>query len=60
MLKELPPILVYYRFRGQLQPIRTLFCYLEIPFLEIHLDHLEEQKKSLSPVIINHVLKFKL
>lgn len=37
---EFPLILVYYRFRGQLQSIRTLFCYLELPYIEIQLDHL--------------------
>jgi hypothetical protein len=30
-------VLVYYRVRGKLQPIRNLIFYLGLPFLEIHL-----------------------
>lgn len=39
--EALPLILLYYRFRGQLQPIRNLYCYLELPFIEIHLDYFD-------------------
>lgn len=35
-------ILIYYKFRGQLQPIRNLLCYLDVPFVELHLEFLEE------------------
>ncbi len=58
--EPLPPILVYYRFRGQLQPIRNLYCYLELPFLEIHMDYFEEQKKELPTHILQHIRKFKI
>lgn len=59
-LNEFPLILVYYRFRGLLQPIRNLYCYLELPFIELQLDHIEDQKKFLSPVIIQHISKLKI
>jgi len=36
-VKESPLIMVYYNFRGQLQPIRNMLCYLDVPFYEIHL-----------------------
>lgn len=40
-----PLVLVYYKVRGKLQPIRNLIFYLGVPFIEIHLGD-EEQKKS--------------
>jgi hypothetical protein len=36
MKESSPPILIYFKFRGQLQPIRNLLCYLEVPFVEVH------------------------
>jgi hypothetical protein len=45
-------VLVYYRVRGKLQPIRNLLFYLALPFVEIHLDD-EEQKKSLPEEAVN-------
>lgn len=40
-----PLVLVYYKVRGKLQPIRNLIYYLGVPFIEIYLGD-EEQKKS--------------
>lgn len=34
-------ILVYYNFRGQLQPIRNLVCYLQLQHVEVHLEIFE-------------------
>jgi len=41
------PILIYYQLRGQLQPLRNFFFYLQIHFFEIHLERLAELKHEL-------------
>jgi hypothetical protein len=33
MNENTPLVLIYFKFRGQLQPIRNLLCYLDIPFV---------------------------
>jgi hypothetical protein len=33
-----PLILVYFKLRGKMQPIRNLICYLGLPFFEVHID----------------------
>lgn len=53
-------ILVYYKFRGQLQPIRNLLCYIEVPFYEVHLEYIEEQKNTLPKEIVKQVRRFKI
>jgi hypothetical protein len=40
------PILIYYNFRGLLQPIRNLLCYLDISYFEIYIEEFESQKKT--------------
>ena len=60
LFDEFPLILIYYKFRGQLQPVRNICCYLEIPFIEIQLDNYEEQKKHISPVIMQTLCKMKI
>lgn len=37
-LTTTPLVLVYYRVRGKLQPIRNLLFYLQLAFVEVHLD----------------------
>jgi hypothetical protein len=39
-------VLVYYRVRGKLQPIRNLLAYLGQPFVEVHWGD-EQQNRSL-------------
>jgi hypothetical protein len=39
-------VLVYYKVRGKMQPIRNLLCYLAQPFVEVFWGD-EEQNKSL-------------
>ena len=46
-----PIILFYYNFRGKLQPIRTLLTYLQLTYIELHIECLEEEKKLLPPEI---------
>lgn len=43
---ETVPILVYYKVRGKLQPIRNLLAYLGQPFVEVHWGD-EQQNRSL-------------
>jgi len=33
-----PLILVYYKVRGKLQPIRNMVCYLGLKFYEVYLE----------------------
>lgn len=47
-----PIILVYFKLRGKLQPIRNIIAYLGLPFFEVHLDD-ETQRKSLDREITN-------
>jgi len=51
--QEQPLILVYYKVRGKLQPIRNLVCYLGLPSIEVHLEEKEEQKKKLPPQVLS-------
>lgn len=51
MNENCPLILIYFKFRGQLQPIRNLLCYLEVPFVEVHPEFLEEEKVTLPPKV---------
>jgi hypothetical protein len=45
-MSETVPILVYYKVRGKLQPIRNLLAYLGQPFVEVHWGD-EQQNRSL-------------
>ena len=47
--EDAPLIFVYYHFRGQMQALRNILCYLELPFFEVFLERLAEQKKTLPP-----------
>jgi hypothetical protein len=53
-----PLILVYYSFRGLAQPIRSLLCYLDLPYAEIHLDRFEQQSQEQLPHILEHYKNF--
>jgi hypothetical protein len=48
-------ILIYYNIRGKLQVIRNLLCYLELGFVELHLDLIEAQIEKPSEEILNRV-----
>lgn len=50
--EQSPIILVYYDFKGLGHLVRQLLCYLDLPFVNIHLDKIEEQRKYLSPEVI--------
>lgn len=39
-------VLVYFKVRGKMQPIRNLLMYLGVSYVEVHLED-EEQKKTL-------------
>ncbi len=43
-----------------MQPIRNLLCYMDVPFVEIHPEYLEETKKRLPSKIIEHIKKFRI
>ena len=45
-------VLVYYNFRGQMQPIRNLMCYLKLTFVEVHLENFNSQRDTLSSVVL--------
>ena len=38
--KETPLIFLYYSIRGQMQPLRNLLCFLEVPYYDVHLDEI--------------------
>lgn len=40
-------LLVYYNFKGLAQTVRHFLCYLDLPFLDIHLDRFQEQRQQL-------------
>ena len=46
-MDESPLILVYFNFKGMAQVARHLLCYIGIPFVDILLDRLDEQRKTL-------------
>lgn len=46
-----PLVLVYFKVRGKMQPIRNLVLYLNVPFIEVHLDD-EQQKKTLPEQVL--------
>lgn len=43
--KQSPLVLVYFKIRGKLQPIRNLCCYLGLTFQEVHLENEDTKKK---------------
>ena len=42
-----PIVLLYFKVRGKLQPIRNLCCYLDLEVTEVHLEN-EDSKRRLS------------
>lgn len=52
-------ILVYYRVRGKLQPIRNLLAYLGQPYVEVHWGD-EQQNKALPPHVKDALRKIRL
>lgn len=61
MLQENSPlILIYLNFKGLAQIIRHLLCYLNIPFVDVLLDCVEEQKKILPKMIFDTLKGLKI
>ena len=46
MQKEYPLVLIYFKGRGKLQPVRNLISYLDLPYYEVHLNN-EDTKNNL-------------
>lgn len=47
-----PIVLVYFDFRGLAQIARHLLCYLDVPFVDVLLDCLDEQRKTLPKSVL--------
>ena len=45
-----PLILVYFKLRGKLQPVRNIICYLGLPYFEVHIED-DDQKSKLTESI---------
>ena len=58
--KSAPMIFLYYSIRGQMQPIRNLLCFLELPYYDVHLDEIEKEKKNLPENILKQISKCKI
>lgn len=51
MLENPPVVLIYFDFKGMAHVARHLLCYLGVPFVDVLLDRLEEQRKTLPPSV---------
>lgn len=59
-MNESPLILIYLDFKGMAQVARHLLCYLDIEFVDVLLDKLEEQRNSLPACIFQRLKGVKI
>jgi hypothetical protein len=58
--EDCPIVLVYLNFRGLAQIARHLLCYLDLPFVDVLLDCIDEQRKTLPKTVLETLRGIKI